>query len=403
MKQLLTKAYGNSHAAVIGGLRRLPISSRFFGPPKGIIRGVKSWVEEYSNVSDQCGYDIVREASRVSYAPPRSLTPRNGLFEEERRNEQPEAFVARIPWARIVMRTGIVISPDDRVFEESCSWGSRFTPNDIEYNTLRSKLRPKKLRGHYLIISSRSQSSYYHWYSECLTRLAVARNYKDVPILISKDLNAWQRESLELLGVNRSRLVEVDEECYEVESLLFASFPGRTGLMSDWAFAWLRDRFRGAVPSRPGKRIYIGRQAVAHRKVSNEAALISALAPLGFTPVEGYSLKENEKIALMRDAEIVVGIHGAGMTNILFAPQGATVIEILDPEHLVGCYYSMAAGLGHEYWCLLGENVSRSAGTPVRKGFDDIRVSIDGVLETIGRSVEAASTPTAQRGGETVR
>ena len=44
------------------------------------------------------------------------------------------------------------------------------------------------------------------------------------------------------------------------------------------------------------------------------------------------------------------GGHGAGLTNILFAPLNATVIEFpLDP-HVDRCYGYMAMALGQDYW-----------------------------------------------------
>jgi hypothetical protein len=44
------------------------------------------------------------------------------------------------------------------------------------------------------------------------------------------------------------------------------------------------------------------------------------------------------------------GGHGAGMTNMIFAPRNATIIEFAMSPHVDRCYGYMAVALGMEYW-----------------------------------------------------
>ena len=56
------------------------------------------------------------------------------------------------------------------------------------------------------------------------------------------------------------------------------------------------------------------------------------------------------QIRVFRQARIIVGCHGAGLTNMVFAPAGTSVIEFpLDP-HVDRSFGCMAASLGFEYW-----------------------------------------------------
>jgi len=383
-------AYALVHSYGITLLKHSPIPSKVFGPPKGIIADMKQWVREYAargegRQSDQgCWYSTVIEPVVAANPQPRSLSLPPAIFSGAEIRQQPEIFTACIPEARVIMRTGLVISPDDRIFDQSCCWGREwFYPSDIECNTLRPLLRPTRLRGSYLTIISRTWNNYYHWFSECLTRLCVAEALPEVPILVPRNLAPFQKETLALLGFGQERLLELDEGCYEVDQLYFPSFPGTTvGFMSNWAFRSLRKAFcHGSVTK--GKRLYVSRARVAHRRITNEDEIIRALEREGFTSVDGQRLTVAEQIRLYADAEIIVGVHGAGLTNILFAPAGALVIEILDPEHIVGCYYALATSLNQNYWCLLGENESVNQGRPPRKGYDDITVSLDLLLETL--------------------
>ena len=74
------------------------------------------------------------------------------------------------------------------------------------------------------------------------------------------------------------------------------------------------------------------------------------------------------QIAAFRFAKIIIGCvlssnsfsfelthaggHGAGMTNMIFAADGATVIEFPMEPHVDRCYGYMALALGFDYWLL---------------------------------------------------
>ena len=44
------------------------------------------------------------------------------------------------------------------------------------------------------------------------------------------------------------------------------------------------------------------------------------------------------------------GGHGAGLTNIIFAPRTATVIEFPLKPHVNRCFGYLATALGQDYW-----------------------------------------------------
>lgn len=399
MKSAVLKSYEWIHSTLIAGVRLLPISSKTFGPPKGLIPDMQSWISDYkaTHPASECWYRKVHDAVNIQYAPARSIENLPPIFVEERTLQQPETFVASIPEPRFLSDSGIIIGPDDRAFEQSCCWRSHFFTRDIEYNTLRRKLKPTILSGNYLTLLSRHSRSYYHWFTECLSRLCIAKSLPSAPILIQNDLRDWQRESLQLLGIGSEQLVELPDGCYQVDQLYFPSFPAYATFTTDWTFSWadwtlnwLREKFCGTTPVNENKRIYISRQGVKHRRVVNEESLMASLEREGFQVVDANPLTIAQKITLFRDAAVIVGAHGAGLTHSLFAPRGATIIEAIDPLHLVGgLYYQMASALGQNYWYLFAENQAVKSGAASHKGFDDLVVPIDTLLRTI----EASNSP----------
>ncbi|HEY0376121.1 MAG TPA: glycosyltransferase family 61 protein [Pyrinomonadaceae bacterium] len=383
------RLYGLLHTTAVAAARRLPIPSKVFGPPKGIVKDVAAWVEAYKSkhrlADEECWYSKVTDAAFVNYPEPSSLSPVENVFRDEPTGNVPETFTACLPRVRVISRAGWVVSPDDRVFEQSCSWGQRFFPSAIEYNTLRRLLNPVKLSGHYATIMGRAWRNFYHWNAECLTRLALLERLPDVPLLFSDKLTWWHRDSLAALGVEAHRIVELEDGCYEVDRLYFPSFAGVTGDIADWAWRDLRRRFWRGEEHAPkvGKRVYLSRGGAVHRQVVNEEEVVRALEREGFTALEPHRMTSAEKVAALCDAEVIVGVHGAGMTNVLFAPAGARVVEVLDPAHTVGVFYAMAASLGQDYWYLTGENEAARAGRAGRKGFENLTVPVDLLLRTL--------------------
>jgi len=61
--------------------------------------------------------------------------------------------------------------------------------------------------------------------------------------------------------------------------------------------------------------------------------------------------------ALFRQASIVIGLHGAGLTNTGFCQPSTSVVEILPiATHFLSPYYSLAGLRDLAYLCLVGHD-----------------------------------------------
>jgi capsular polysaccharide biosynthesis protein len=54
------------------------------------------------------------------------------------------------------------------------------------------------------------------------------------------------------------------------------------------------------------------------------------------------------------EADVIVAVHGAGLTNLLFARPGATVIEIFPENCIKSTYLWLARQMGLNYRALVG-------------------------------------------------
>ncbi|KAF4743343.1 hypothetical protein FOZ63_032267, partial [Perkinsus olseni] len=88
------------------------------------------------------------------------------------------------------------------------------------------------------------------------------------------------------------------------------------------------------------------------RILKNERQLVAALRKMGGIDVrefDGAEAGAKEAVALFSRAAVVVGVHGAGLSNILFCKEGAAVVELGFANPLVWHYMYIAEALGLRY------------------------------------------------------
>jgi hypothetical protein len=79
---------------------------------------------------------------------------------------------------------------------------------------------------------------------------------------------------------------------------------------------------------------------------------------------EHYALKE--QIELFSEAGLIMGPHGAGFQNALWAPRGCKVMEFISPRYFTGGYWTLAESLGHSYGLVTGNTAAD--GDPIFLG-----------------------------------
>lgn len=116
----------------------------------------------------------------------------------------------------------------------------------------------------------------------------------------------------------------------------------------------LRERLAGTGGPRSG-RVYVSRERTARRRLVEPDRVLGLLAGSGFETVRAEDLTFAEQVALASRTEILMGVHGAGLSNMLFMPEGAHVIELSNPRYPSPAFYALAAALGLRYWLVHGE------------------------------------------------
>lgn len=120
-----------------------------------------------------------------------------------------------------------------------------------------------------------------------------------------------------------------------------------------------------------------------YRKVVNDEEIIRELTGLGFYCTSFDDLSYMEAFWLMQQTRLFVGIHGGGMTNMMFLPPDSSVIEIKNdnPNPNSHCYWHLARSLKFDYTMFVADTIGE---TKVVEGKGcDLRVDSTKLVELI--------------------
>ena len=172
--------------------------------------------------------------------------------------------------------------------------------------------------------------NYYHWMIDYLPRLAAPEAAAGWPLLVNDDLAEFQRASLSHLGISERALRRVAMPAIiQTNEIIAPPIGSAQQRLRPGVAAWLRRAFLPADTARGGpSRIYVSRRDSTVRRLVNEEEVIAALARLGFEIVVPGTMSVAEQARLFARAAIIVGPHGAGLTNVVFAPERAALIEL---------------------------------------------------------------------------
>lgn len=193
--------------------------------------------------------------------------------------------------------------------------------------TARGRLRaPEHVAGRVVVLNNWQSHNYYHWLVEIAPRAAaVDLAGLDVAGYLVDHRAASQRRVLELLGIPKSRWIQPHAGLHlSADEMLWVSQP--LGVLVRQFVGMIAPSLE--VDPAQDRRLYISRRRARHRKLTNERELEQALEPLGFEIVCFEDIPFERQAALVREAAIVVAVHGAALANMMFARPGSRVIEI---------------------------------------------------------------------------
>jgi capsular polysaccharide biosynthesis protein len=124
------------------------------------------------------------------------------------------------------------------------------------------------------------------------------------------------------------------------------------------------------VEKRPHRSIFLDRRSRYGRRVSNKPELQRILDKHGFETIFAEDLAYAEQIKLLSEVKNIVGIHGAGLTNLLFSDvPSVRCLEILPEGYVNPHYYWMLQITGAQrYDAIVGSELDSNTNFTVDAG-----------------------------------
>ena len=170
---------------------------------------------------------------------------------------------------------------------------------------------------------------------------------------------SFEKELLELAGLNENQVLDVRSNIVEAENYYFANnekwfFPniGDIKNLSKLPLSLSIKKFSEY------NRIYISRKI--RRKLNNEEEIIQVLEEFGFKIIEDKTRTLKEQMEIYSSADIILGPHGASFSNILWCRPNTVLIELFSNQYYPPYFKYLANVLGLKYYAIIENNVGVS-------------------------------------------
>jgi Glycosyltransferase 61 len=273
---------------------------------------------------------------------------------------EPGYPVLELPDGVVFGPKGHVGDGSGRVIDAFSVGGTAMARRVLRQSALAARGEVAEVPGITASLCQDSFGNYCHWLIQGFVRLEMLDRTVSMRgvdrFLVPPDPPAFLIEALAHFGIGRARVVEVPDApwVFRCEHLLAAGLPPTPEGAPRWVLDDLRARYgEPAAPEAP-RRIYLGRGETSRRRVLNEAAVLAALIGRGFVAITMDGRTIAQQAAMMAAVECIVAPHGAALTNLVFAPPAATVVELAAKNYALTMFRDLAATMGLRYVAIDG-------------------------------------------------
>lgn len=388
------------------GLRRLAIGATALAVSWGLPPGLTGWrhVRREAPLDNLVRRGLAKARSETLHAPMTAANPlprnveRLDLLNPDRdwfgfsfrevpaRHSGPTRIL-NVGRARVVCYGGpgrpeqfhpAVVAADGRALELN---QIIFRPRHAEI--LRAGVKPQR-RTRAIWIFERVYDNHSHWLTAHLPKILLLRDRGMLDdMVLPQRRTAVIDDSFRLLGLDSEAfpVIDTDRPLNVDELILLETDRFRPELLRP-----VRDAFRPPDVGVARRRVFISRGSANRRRLLDEATLHPGLEARGFEIVCLEALDFAAQIRLMAETAVLLAPHGAGLTNMMFCPEGAQIGEIADPAYPNPNFYALACAMGHGYRLIPAEG-SGSGGRLER----DLAVTPDAVLAAADALVSDAA------------
>jgi hypothetical protein len=341
-------------------------ANRFY-KPSGIYDTSKEFITAVEGKEAQSGYieiysnlvstlDVSEEFNKICFLPLKQV--------------ETSFAVTAIEKGRLYSNHGLsfaVISQDNHLIGDisfAYNYGRVAAPEENIILHQKYFKKPKQYKGVMFSMLSGlgAINNYGHWLIDTLPRLHLLKEsgwFDKVDwFVVPNYKHDYQKDTLKLLGIDESKIIDGNHYLHLQASVLLASTAprGNYSILPQWCCDFLRNSFlnKATLTSSYPPLVYISRRDSLIRRVLNEDEVVALLEPYGFKTYTLSNLPFIEKVKLFASADVIVSAAGAGMVNTVFCKKNAKILEIFGETMLHTDTYDKANKVGLEYFFLSG-------------------------------------------------
>lgn len=188
--------------------------------------------------------------------------------------------------------------------------------------------------------------NYYHFLMDVLPRWGVfqecvpARNPDAV--LVPRE-TAYQEQLLSLIGLDSYRIIPVTpRRTVRATSMFVPCLQNPHEMAPRWTVSWLRERLPAVDVADKPSRIYVTRRGGSNSRILiQEDQVWPMLEAQGFVRIDPGTMSVRDQIDHFAAADVIVGLHGAALTNLVFAKPGVRVLEMFPETYVKPCFWAI--------------------------------------------------------------
>ena len=208
-----------------------------------------------------------------------------------------------------------------------------------------------------LLTGGGGNENYWHWMFDVLPRIGICEekiNLNNIDFFLIPDNNKkFQNETLETLKIPPKKQISstkfrhiIADELYITSHPVVLTDNATRDIQNipEWILDWLKSKFlinENKNIKTFSKKVYLDRSdsksnARNLRSIINEHDVQDFMKNNGFKIVKLSELTFEDQVMTFRNAETIVGLHGAGFANLTFCRPGTKIVEIkANPNDLV--------------------------------------------------------------------
>lgn len=214
---------------------------------------------------------------------------------------------------------------------------------------------PEYLEGTTLLLGIHGAHNYYHWNVDVLPKLGILElagySLDDVDRIVLRDFNQkFHHDAFARLGIAEEKLYLTENAPYfRCQRLLHVDLRNFVGMQMNRVVPdYLRSVFLEKPQSVRGRKLFIARANNHARPITNQDKALELVGRYGYETVYMEGLTLAEQAEMFNSASVIVGTHGAGLTNLVYCEPGTTVVEIYG-EHVYSFFYGLSNLCGLRY------------------------------------------------------